>query len=75
MLSWNAAFLANFRRFRNWRLAIMRVKMRNFNYQSKPSRSISQHGCRAVTFLVNRGGISTSLVRVDAELYNFGGDL
>ena len=52
----------------------MRVKMRNFNYQSKPSRSISQHGCSAVTFIANRGGISTSLASVYAELYNFDGD-
>ena len=53
----------------------MRVKMRNFPNKSKSSRCISQHGCRAVTFLAKRGGISTSLARVYAELYNFGGDL
>ena len=28
----------------------------------------------AVTFLSKRGGISTSLARVYAELYNFGGE-
>jgi hypothetical protein len=75
MLSWNTILIANFGLYRNRRLATMRVKMRNFLNKSKSSRCISQHGCRAVTFLAKRGSISTSLARVYAELYNFGGDL
>jgi hypothetical protein len=75
MLSWNPTFIAIFCLFRNRRLATMRVEMRNFPNKSKSSRCISQHGCRAVTFLAKRGSISTSLARVYAELYNFGGDL
>ena len=48
MLSSNTVFIANYRHFRNWRLAIMRVKMHNFSHPSKSRRRL--HRMDAVRF-------------------------